>query len=73
MALHFLEPPLALLAISQPEATHHLELYEQGGERFLRLWLGGQAPGAHVIAKMTRAQALALAEAAEALAQRISD
>lgn len=73
MALHFLEHDFALSSLQDPTITHRLELYEAGGQRFLRVWLGGQDPGAHFIATLTKAQALALAEAAEGLAQRITE
>jgi hypothetical protein len=73
MALHFLEHGFALPDLDHPGLTHGLELYEAGGERFLRVWVGGGKPGAQILCRLTRAQALALAEAAEGLAQRITD
>jgi len=73
MALHFLEHGFTAPDLNDPHVLHGLELYEAGGERFLRVWLGGRQPGDHIIARLTRRQALDLASAAEALAQRVSE
>lgn len=73
MALHFLEHGFTLPSLQDPGTSHVFELYESGGQRCLRVWLGGQEPGAHIIVTLSKAQALDLAEAADGLAQRIND
>lgn len=70
-ALHFLEHEFHLADLEDKAVHHTLELYETGGELFLRLWQGGRGRGKAIICKMTQAQAKELAEGAEGLSTRI--
>lgn len=72
-AHHFLEHEFDLPDGSDPSKHHTLELFENGGQRYLTLWVGGFANGQQITCKLTKAQAEALADGAESLKNRISD
>lgn len=71
MALHFLPDHFTAPDREPPHDRHELELFEQTGQRYLRLWVGGIGKNQPVCMSLTKAQALSLAAAAEALAHRI--
>ena len=71
-AAHFLDHEFHLSDLSREGIHHTLELYETGGELFLRLWIGGRGEGDGLICKLTRAQAKELAQGAERLATRLN-
>lgn len=73
MAEHFLIPSLRLDDLNTKGLSHDLELYEEAGERFLRLWIGGSGAGMDVICRLTKAQAEQLAQGASELAVRIGE
>lgn len=72
-ALHFLDHDFNLTDDKSPTETHTLELYETGGGRYLRIWIGGRGTGNEVRCKVTKEQAVQLADAAEYLRDRIAD
>lgn len=73
MALHFLDHGFALPDHNKPGTLHGVELFEQAGQRHLRVWVGGLGQGQALCMDLTKAQALALADAAQELAARISE
>jgi len=55
------------------QGLHHgLDLYEQGNELFLRVWIGGRGSDMPLLCRLTQAQAEQLAEGAQRLATRLS-
>ena len=70
-ALHFLEHGTMLQDHFTEGLQHELELYETGGELFLRLWIGGIGANKPVLCRLSKAQAAQIAEAAEKLAGRL--
>lgn len=70
-ALHFLDFNFLLADYSQQGISHNLELFETGGELFLRLWVGGRGAGQPVLCRLTQAQADDLAESAQQFARRL--
>lgn len=73
MALHFLPDHFTATDREPPHDRHELELFEQAGQRYLRLWVGGISKNQPACMGLTKAQALSLAAAAEDLAHRIND
>jgi hypothetical protein len=73
MALHFLENGFEVIDWNETSIKHEIELFENGGELYIRIWEGGIKMNKPVCGKLTAEQAQALAEAAERLAGRISD
>lgn len=67
----FLEHGFSLQDLNSPDVHHDLELYETGGELFLRLWVGGHGKDGSIICRISQSQARQLAEGAEALASRL--
>ena len=72
-ALHFLEHEFSLPDAYTKDLHHDLELFEMGGDLFLRLWVGGQGENKPVVCLLTKPQAHDLAEGAEALSSRIGE
>ena len=72
-ALHFLEHEFSLPDAYAKAVHHDLELFEMGGERFLRLWTGGLGENKPVVCRLTKKQARDLATGADALFSRIGD
>jgi hypothetical protein len=72
-ALHFIDPPLVGPDVTEPTVFHELELFEHGGNRFLRIKLGGNRAPSEVTMQLTRRQAAQLAQAAEGLRDRVLD
>lgn len=70
-ALHFLEHGTLLADHFTEGLQHELELFEMGGELFLRLWIGGIGADMPVTCRLTQAQAKELAQGAEGLAGRL--
>ena len=71
-ALHFLEHEFALADYFTEGLAHDLELYETGGELFLRLWIGGRGADMPVLCRLSQDQAKELAEGANRLAGRVA-
>ena len=72
-ALHFLEHEFRLPDADDKDVHHDLELFEMGGERFLRLWTGGVGENKPVVCRLSKRQTEELAKGAEALSSRIRD
>jgi hypothetical protein len=70
-AVHFLEHEFSLQDAYAKNVHHDLELFETGGELFLRIWIGGLGKNSPVVCRLTQSQASNLAEGAEALARRL--
>lgn len=70
-ALHFIEHGTLLADHVTQGLSHELELFETGGELFLRLWIGGIGANMPVTCRVTLQQAQQLAEAADAFAHRL--
>lgn len=70
-ALHFLEHGTLLADHFTEGLQHELELFETGGQLFLRLWIGGIGADMPVTCRLSQAQADELAKGAEALAGRL--
>jgi len=61
-ALHFLDDAFILQDAVSENVAHELELYEQGGELYLRIWIGGSGADMPVVCKLTNEQAAQLAD-----------
>ena len=70
-AHHYLEHGFNMIDYKDDHIFHGLELYETGGELFVRVWVGGESANNPVIGKITIQQARQLADGAEALASRL--
>ena len=70
-AHHFLDHGFTLLEHFDDSIFHELQLYEQGGEPFFRLWVGGEGKNKPILCRLTYQQARDLADGAEALAFRL--
>ena len=71
-ATHFLDHNFLLADYFTQGLNHDLELYETGGELFLRLWVGGRGANKPVLCRLTQAQTNQLAQGAQDLAARFS-
>ncbi|KUM02760.1 hypothetical protein AWB61_03075 [Chromobacterium sp. F49] len=71
-AVHFLDDQFLLADARDDAVEHELELFETGGKRYLRIWVGGIGNGPEILCEITEEQARQLSEAAESLADRIS-
>ena len=72
-ALHFLEHGFCVADQKDGGVCHDVELFETGGELFIRMWVGGVSANNPVTGKMTIQQASQLAEGAQAFAARLRD
>jgi len=70
-AVHFLSHEFSLPDARTQGVRHVLELYEHGGQRYLRLWINGIASDMPVVCSLTKAQAEEISEGAQRLATRI--
>ncbi len=70
-ALHFLDHDFDLVDYHTQGVKHTLELYETGGELFLRLWINGRGSDMPVLCRVTRDQAKELAAGADYFATRL--
>jgi|LakMenEpi03Aug12_release.lakeMendotaPanAssembly.Ray.scaffolds.fasta_scaffold6416111_1 hypothetical protein len=73
MALHFLEHGFEVSDCNETSIKHEIELFENGGELYIRIWKGGIKMNKPVCGRLTADQAQALAEAAGRLAGRIAN
>lgn len=71
-AANFLDHDFLLDDYITQGLQHHLELYETGGELFLRLWVGGRGADMPVLCRLSKAQAKELAQGAEGLSTRLA-
>ncbi len=70
-AYHCLPESFVLADRERDGLRHELELFENGGELVLRVWIGGRGADMPVDCLLTKAQAEQLAQGAEALAGRL--
>jgi len=70
-AVHFLPHGFRLPDRSRPDLQHELELFENGGQLFLRVWIGGIEADMAMECVLTKAQAEQLAHGAQELAGRL--
>ena len=70
-AVHFLEHGTLLADHFTEGLEHEVELFETGGQLFLRLWIGGIGADMPVTCRLTQAQADHLAQGAQSLAARL--
>lgn len=70
-ATHFLPDPFIFFDRQDDSIHHEMELFEQGGRLFVRLWIGGVEANNPVVGEMSRQNAHTLAECAQKFAARL--
>jgi hypothetical protein len=71
MAIHFLDHEFQLHDHVTDDLKHGLELFENGGQLFMRIWIGGIGANMPVICRVDPAEAREIANSAERWASRL--
>lgn len=70
-ALNFLDHEFELQDHKNEDTKHAIDLFEHGGELYLRMWVDGRASNNPVMCILTQSQAEAFAKGAAGLSRRI--
>ena len=71
MAVNFLDHDFQLADAVTEGLQHHVDLYESGGDLFMRIWISGRGNDMPLCLKLTADQARQFADGAERLATRL--